>query len=235
MVAFVNTGCTIDTFQLSSIPNVDACWTYIDTLKDMVSGQDNKVIYLPYEATGVVGEDPVAGNVLDFGIGQYDTYTTLQLAQYVSTIANDGYRVKPHIVKDIYHPSPDKSLGSIYKSNKTEVLNKMNITDEEIKRIQNGFRGAFQSPGGTGYKYWSGKSYNPAGKTGTAEYDIYKGGKMISETENLSLVGYAPYDNPEIAFAVIVPKLSKNRAATIPINHAIGTGIMDAYFNMKKE
>lgn len=189
----------------------------------------------PYEATGVIGTNTVPSDVLDFSIGQYDTYTTLQLAQYVSTIANDGYRVKPHIVKDIHYPSGDKELGSIYKSNETEVLNKMNIEDNEIKRIQEGFRGAFQSSGGTGYGYWSGKKYNPAGKTGTAEYKVFEDGKMVSETENLSLVGYAPYDDPEVAFAVVVPNLAKNRPAITPINHAIGTGIMDAYFEMKEE
>src|SRR5690625_4260766 len=191
-------------------------------------------IDFPYEAVGVIGENPQAPNVLDFAIGQYDTYTTMQLAQYVSTIANDGYRVKPHIVKDIHNPSVDKDLGSIYKSNETEVLNKMNIKDSELKRIQEGFRGAFQSEGGTGYSYWSGKNYNPAGKTGTAEYKIYEDGEMVAETENLSLVGYAPYDDPEIAFAVVVPNLSKKRPRSNPINHAIGTGIMDAYFDMKK-
>lgn len=189
----------------------------------------------PYEATGVVGANPIGGQVLDFAIGQYDTYTTLQLAQYVSTIANDGYRVKPHIVKDIHHPSPDKELGSIYKSNETEVLNKINISDVELERIQKGFRGAFQASGGTGYGYWSGKSYNPAGKTGTAENKIYEDGKLIAETENLALVGYAPYDNPEIAFAVLVPNLAKKRNIAVPINHAIGTQLMDAYFDMKKD
>ncbi len=189
----------------------------------------------PYEATGVVGSNPIGGQVLDFAIGQYDTYTTLQLAQYVSTIANDGYRVKPHIVKDIHHPSPDKKIGSLYKSNETEVLNKMNITENEINRIQKGFRGAFQSPGGTGSRYWAGKYYNPAGKTGTAENLIYKDGKLIAETENLSLIGYAPYDDPEIAFAVLVPNLAKQRSAAVPINHAIGTKLMDAYFDMKQE
>src|SRR5699024_9979034 len=45
-------------------------------------------IDLPSEATGFKGEDPPAGNVMDYAIGQFDTYTALQLVQYVSTIAN---------------------------------------------------------------------------------------------------------------------------------------------------
>src|SRR5699024_2033517 len=110
----------------------------------------------------------------------------MQLAQYVSTIANDGYRVKPHIVKDIHNPSVDKDLGSIYKSNETEVLNKMKIKDSELKRIQEGFRGAFQSEGGTGYTYWYGKNYNPGRRTCTTEYGIDEDGDMIEETADMS-------------------------------------------------
>src|SRR5699024_10554666 len=111
----------------------------------------------------------------------------MQSAQYVSTIAIDGYLITPHMVTDIHNASVHKYLGSIYKSKETEVLNKMKIKDSVLKRIQEGFRGAFQSEGGTGYSYWSGKNYNPAGKTGTAEYEIYEDGEMVAETENLSL------------------------------------------------
>src|SRR5699024_6840258 len=156
------------------------------------------------------------------------------LALYVSAVYDVGYQVKANIVYAINNLSADKEVGSMYKSNETAVLNKMNIKDSELKRIQEEFRGAFQSEGGTGYSYWYGENYNPARKTGTAEYKIYEDGEMVAETENLSLVGYAPYDDPEIAFAVVVPNLSKKRPRSNPINHAIGTGIMDAYFDMKK-
>lgn len=190
-------------------------------------------IDFPFEATGFVGSRPRAGNFLDFAIGQYDTYTTLQLAQYVSTIANDGYRVRPHLVKEIREPSTsDDELGPVYKVNNTEVLNRVDMSDEHIKRVQEGFRQAFRSQGGTGYSYWANKSYEAAGKTGTAENEIYRDGRKIADTENLALVGYAPYNNPEVAFAVIVPNLSKSRGNAI--NHKIGTGILDAYFDMKK-
>ena len=43
----------------------------------------------------------IPGFLLDYAIGQYDTYTPLQLAQYMSTIANGGYRMKPQIVQEI--------------------------------------------------------------------------------------------------------------------------------------
>lgn len=56
--------------------------------------------------------DAVGGLILDFTIGQYDTYTPLQMAQYISSIANGGYRVQPRIVTSIHEPSKkEATLG----------------------------------------------------------------------------------------------------------------------------
>jgi cell division protein FtsI/penicillin-binding protein 2 len=52
-------------------------------------------IDLPIESFDFKGIEKKLGYLLDLSIGQYDTYTPLQLAQYISTIANSGYRVKP--------------------------------------------------------------------------------------------------------------------------------------------
>lgn len=190
-----------------------------------------------YESTGYVGDALVPGNLMDLGIGQYDTYTTLQLAQYVSTIANDGYRVQPHLVKEIRFPSTEDELGPIYKVNNPKVLNKIDVDPSYIKRVQTGFWKVFNEPGGTGYNYWRGKSYKPAGKTGTAQNEVYLPDgtgkyRKVAETQNFALVGYAPFDNPEIAFAVIIPHLG-NISGQYPISHNIGTRIMDTYFAQK--
>lgn len=191
----------------------------------------------PYEAVGVVGDTSKAqaGNLLDLAIGQYDTYTTLQLAQYVSTIANDGYRVRPHFLNEIRLPdaSQEDSLGTVYRSQNTDILNRIQMPQSQIDRVQEGFRQAFQSQSGTGYQYYMGADYSPAGKTGTAE-SVYVDDGTVYETENRSLVGYAPHDEPEVAFAVIVPYLGKV-SSQHPINHNIGRGILDTYFDLKKE
>lgn len=194
----------------------------------------NTGLDFPSEGTGYVGPNPNPGLMMDFAIGQYDTYTTLQLAQYVSTIANGGYRIQPKLVKEIRYPSLDDSLGSIYQHNETHVLNEIEAHQDYIKRVQNGFWRVFNESGGTGYYYWANKSYRPAGKTGTAENEIYENGKQIAETENLSLVGYAPFEDPEIAFAIIVPNLGGIRGQ-YQVNHMIGTRIMDAYFLDNKD
>lgn len=189
----------------------------------------------PYESTGYVGpvQPNFPGLLLDFSIGQYDTYTALQMAQYVSTIANDGYRVRPHFVKQIREPGEDgEQLGPVYKTYDTEVLNRIEMDQQYIERVQEGFRQVFQSSGGTGYRYFGSKDYNPAGKTGTAENEVFIDGQKY-DTENLTLVGYAPYDDPEVAFAIVVPN-TRNVSGRHPITHMIGTRILDTYFNMQE-
>ena len=59
-------------------------------------------IDLPGEFTGVKGSETIGGKYLDLVIGQYDTFTPLQLAQYVSTIANGGKRIAPRLLKEIH-------------------------------------------------------------------------------------------------------------------------------------
>src|SRR5690625_6327078 len=80
----------------------------------------------------------------------------MQLAQYVSTIANDGYRVRPHFLKEVREPMPfEEELGPVHRSEATEVLNRIEMSDSQIGRVQEGFRRAFQETGGTGYNYRS--------------------------------------------------------------------------------
>jgi penicillin-binding protein A len=195
-------------------------------------------IDLPSEAAGLPG--PNSPNLLlDFTIGQYDTYTPMQLAQYVSTIANDGYRAKLQMVKEIREPNLESDLGQIQHSFEPVILNRVDMKDEYIKRVQEGFRQVYQESGGTatssfGYKPYS--DYNLAGKTGTAQsfyYDSEKKKLYVDEpTFNLTIVGYAPFDNPEVAFSVVVPYVKSDKH---PINKLIGQDIIRAYFELKEQ
>ncbi|MFD1388391.1 peptidoglycan D,D-transpeptidase FtsI family protein [Oceanobacillus oncorhynchi subsp. oncorhynchi] len=188
----------------------------------------------PYESTGLRGQVPDnPGNLLDFVIGQYDTYTTMQLAQYVSTIANDGYRVQPHFLKEARDPvaSMDE-FGPLYYSSNTTTMNRIEMTDDEISRVQDGFRLSYQGSQGTGNDYFDDKSYNPAGKTGTAESAEFVDGERF-DLNNLTLVGYAPFDDPEIAFAVVVPHVGIGEGDQI--NLKVGERVLDSYFEVKED
>ncbi|PTG08795.1 penicillin-binding protein [Staphylococcus chromogenes] len=156
-------------------------------------------IDLPNEVTGQI--EPLKdnpGNYLDLAIGQYDTYSPLQLAQYVSTIANDGVRIQPHIAKEIRQATRDDQLGPIKKSIQGRVLNHVNNTPEEIKEVQKGFDMAFNKEKGTGYASFSNTKVRSAGKTGTAE--VFQDGEP---RVNSTYVGYAPADDPKLSFSIV--------------------------------
>jgi cell division protein FtsI/penicillin-binding protein 2 len=196
-------------------------------------------IDLPNETAGFKGTSKLPGFLLDLAIGQYDTYTPMQLAQYVSTIANGGYRVQPHLVKEIREPEDNNQMGSVIQEIQPNILNKIDMKDDWIKRVQAGFKLVMQTQGGTSYSYFRGVTYSPAGKTGTAQA-FYDGpqrknfGEEPPEVMNLSLVSYAPSDNPEVAMAVLVPWVYQGNTGP-NINEFIGRRVLDAYFNLKNE
>ena len=85
-------------------------------------------IDLPVESLGYSGTSKLPGHLLDFAIGQYDTYTPIQLSQYINTIANGGKRLKPYLLKEVYTPSEDEStFGELLYETKTEQLGTVDV------------------------------------------------------------------------------------------------------------
>jgi penicillin-binding protein A len=189
-------------------------------------------IDLPYEATGLEGDESKAGFLMDYAIGQYEPFTALQLAQYISTIANDGYRVKPHLVKEIREPGEGDELGPVYKTIETEVINKIEMDQAYIDAVQSGLYLVTHGDDGTAQGFRN-APYDLAAKTGTAQNWIYKNGELEARTENLTFVGYAPYDDPEIAISVIVPRVGEETRTGV--NTKIGERILNAYFGIEEE
>ena len=196
-------------------------------------------IDLPNEMVGFKGADRGPGLLLDFAIGQYDTYTNLQLAQYVSTIANGGTRLQPRIVKEIREPvMKNNEVGPVLNEFSPVILNKVDGKPEWFDRVQEGFRRVMQERGGTAYGAFYTADYKPAGKTGTAQA-FYDGPKRKNydeppEVMNLSLIAYAPYENPEIAMAVMVPWAYEGNQGH-HANNDIGRRVLDTYFDLKKK
>lgn len=195
-------------------------------------------IDLPNEASGYKGSLTTPGLLMDMAIGQYDTYTTMQLAQYVSTIANGGYRIQPRVVREIREPLMEvDELGPVIEEIQPTVLNRVELQDGWMERVQEGFRQVTQHPEGTAYRKFSSAAYSPAGKTGTAQA-FYDGPDRYKYDEppgvmNLSFVGYAPHNNPEVAIAVVVPWAYTGSSGP-SVNTDIGRRVLDAYFELKK-
>nr|WP_245406258.1 MULTISPECIES: penicillin-binding protein 2 [unclassified Peribacillus] len=196
-------------------------------------------IDLPNEMSGFKGSETSPGKLLDLAIGQYDTYTPMQLVQYVSAIANGGNRMKPHMVKEIRDPvDNNEELGPVAEDVSPTVLNRLEMKEEWIERVQSGFEKVSMEQGGTAYTYFGNKSYTVAAKTGTAQA-FYDGPNRADysepqDTMNITLVGYAPAKNPEVAFAVVVPWAYQGHTGH-SMSKEIGEEIMDTYFELKKE
>ncbi len=208
---------------------------YRDTFKQFGLGVKTG-IDLPIESVGYKGTSENAGLLLDFSIGQYDNYTPIQLSQYIGTIANDGVRMKPYLLKEVYDSSK-KSLTSVIYTNKEEQLNKVETESKYLKRVQQGFKEVLKY-GGTGSGYIDLK-YKPAGKTGTSQsfVDSDNDGKIDKETISNTFVAYAPYDNPKVTFTVISPDIYYNENGSnyqTNVNRRIVKEVSNAYFELYK-
>ena len=195
-------------------------------------------IDLPGETAGFQGEMDTTAKILNLAIGQFDTYTPMQLAQYISTIANGGYRVQPHMLKEIRNPSEDgETLGPLVQEFETKVLNTLPNSEQEIEYVKEGLRRVYFGSAGSAAKAFLGAEFTGAGKTGTAEVDYYDVQREYwgTKTINLTHVGFAPFENPEIAYSVVIPWATTNLENYRSINNLIAREVVDKYFELKKK
>ena len=172
-------------------------------------------IDLPVESNGYTSKDKAAGNLLDFVMGQYETYTPIQLSQYITTIANGGERLAPHLLKEVHSSSETDEIGALESTTEKKVLNTINTAPEYMARVKEGFKAVLNSPGGYGVGYMN-TAMRPAGKTGTSQsfIDTDNDGRIDTETITSSFIGYAPYDNPKMSIVVTSPDSSHPNSST---------------------
>ena len=207
--------------------------TYRNTFSEFGLGVKTG-IDLPNESLGYKGTSTLAGHLFDFSIGQYDTYTPIQLTQYINTIANKGYRVSPYLLKAVYSPTSEP-LIELVSETKTNILNKVNTNEEYLNRVRQGFKAVMES-GGTGSGYMD-LSNNPAGKTGTSQsfIDTDSDGVIDKETITNTFAGYAPYDNPTVSFVVVSPDIynyDNNSSVRSYVNMHIAQEVSKKFFEI---
>ena len=157
-------------------------------------------IDFPIEETGYKSSKKDGDLLINLSIGQYDTYTPIQLSQYISTIANKGLRIKPHLLKEVINDNKE----TIYEVSPV-LLNKVNTEDKYMERVRLGFEKVMSS--GTGRFGYMGNAKSPAGKTGTSEsfIDADNDGVIDYATITNNFVGYAPSSNPVMSITVSSP------------------------------
>ena len=213
--------------------NENAFEIYRNTFKEYGLGIKTN-IDLPVESFGFKGTSKNPGHLLDFAIGQYDTYTPVQIASYINTLASNGNRYQLHLLKEVHESTNSDSLGDLKEKIEPKVLNKVNLDDAHMNRIKEGFKAVMKSLG-----YGSmGNVLSPAGKTGTAEsfYDVDGDGNIDVETISKGFIGYAPSDNPKYAITVLSPNVrySKTNTYTSPVNTKISARVSNKVFEILK-
>lgn len=197
-------------------------------------------VELPMEEEGVVatrdkakerGDEWQIGETLSAAIGQsYNSYTPIQMAKYISMLANGGKPIDVTIVKSVI----DVNGNQIPKEEITKFVNAklglekqekedLNIKKENLEAILKGMKGVTSEEGGTAYSTFADFNIELGGKTGSAQTDV--NGKV-----NGWFVGFAPYDEPEVAVVVLV-----ENAGSGSYTAEVARDILQEYFGMNME
>ncbi len=183
-------------------------------------------IDLPNEVVGIKGSLTSSDLLLNLSIGQYDTYTPVELFQYVSTIANSGKRQKPQLLREV------KNEEEIIWQNNFPIINEVSLDGKYLDRLKEAMHLATTNGTARGYIE---SSYNPAGKTGTSETFIDSNGDGIMDTKTTSIafVGFAPYDDPLYSIVVLAPNIYVSKEynySKVYITRYISKSIMNFLF-----
>lgn len=189
-------------------PNMDlnASEKEFNIYRDMLSSYGLGIITgidLPNEKPGLKGNIISDDLLLNLAIGQYDTYTPIELFNYINTLAMKGKRISPSLVNEI------KNNDFIIYKNKHEVVDNVQISNDDFNQIHKGFYEVMNN--GTGLGFMN-RNLSPAGKTGTSEsfIDTNNDGKIDTKTLTLTMAGFFPYDDPKISLIVVCPNTSHN-------------------------
>lgn len=160
-------------------------------------------IELPGEMCGIIagpaytqslGQTWYDGSTLSAAIGQENNrFTPLQLASYVATLANGGQRHRVHLLKELRSNDGRELL----KETQAELVDTISLTQENLNAVKEGMLAVTQT--GSVASYFRTCPVRVAAKTGSAQV-------TGSEDSNAVFVCFAPYENPEIAMAIVVEK-----------------------------
>jgi penicillin-binding protein 2 len=200
-------------------------------------------ISLPREVSGLIptkewkkkrfGQEWQPGETLSCSIGQsYVLSSTIQLATSYAAIANGGKIFRPYVVKDVYDGE-----GELVKTFAPELLSEVKFKNPKtLELVREGLFQVMNNPKGTAFAR-RGPGLMMAGKTGTAQVRSSSADKVYSKCDLMDyesrhhglFVGFAPYDNPKIATAVIVEHGCSGSGAAAPIGVAVTSEYMKKY------
>lgn len=182
-------------------------------------------IELPDETAGILASPEVesewtAGKTIQTAIGQLsNTFTPVQMAKYTAMIANGGKNLNVTIIKAIKNSDGTEVSRNEIESYVSKILgveensgSNLSITQQNLDAVKQGMKGVTSDDGGTAYSYFKDFNIEVGGKTGSASTG--------QGNANAWFVGFAPFDDPEIAVAVYV-KNGQHGSYTAPVAREI--------------
>ena len=143
-----------------------------------------------------------AGNTPQAAIGQSDNaFTPVQLATYAATLANNGTRLKTHLVSKITSYDNGEVISDF---GKPQIARQSTFSEKNLKTVQNAMRGVARDNEGTAHSVFGDYKVDIAAKTGTAEN---------AGSDHAVFICYAPFENPEVAIAVVIENGVKGKYA----------------------
>lgn len=163
------------------------------------------------------------GQLLNASIGQGSTLLTpLQMSSYISTLVNGGSRYKLHLVKKVLNPD-----GTVKKETQPELLSKVELSPKNVNAVKEGM-GKVTEEGGTASSVFRNYAIPTGGKTGSASVGEFQ--KRQGRAAYGWYVGFAPYDDPQIAVVVVIYNAGHG-GYVAPVARAI----YDEYFGLNKQ
>lgn len=216
-------SCNVFFFRVARMMDGDvmAAWAR-DLGLGVKSGID-----LPFEWSGRVpdstwtrenrGRGWFPGDSLNLSIGQGDTLVTpLQVAVMMAAIANGGYAPRPHLLGAVR----DGEGRLVYDGGMNNIERRLNISQNTLRIVRDASRAVVTT--GTARRIEGLKELGVAGKTGTAQTGR-------SNENHAWFAGYAPYDNPEVSFAVVIHRTSDHGGT---VSGPIAAKTLSAYFDV---
>ncbi len=160
------------------------------------------------------------GETISLGIGQgYNSFTPIQIANALATMANRGTRYKPRVVRMV-----ENMQSRRFEPTTIEVAERLQLDMTAWQVIHDGMVSVNADPEGTGYGVFHDAAYTSAGKTGTAQVftvaqnQKYRAADVAAKLRDHALYTvYAPADQPRACVALIVEHAGFGAAAAAPI------------------
>lgn len=228
VVKALEESCNVFFYNVSNLVGIDVMNDYSKKLglgqKTGVELSESSGILAGRSYRESIGSTWQMGDTIQAGIGQSDNlFTIIQLANYGATIANGGTRYKCHYVRSIMNADHSKVIYSA----EPEILEETNISAQTLDIVRQGMLAVTTT--GSCKTAFAKITEGVGAKTGTTQVKRIVDGKTVKGNNGLN-VSFAPFDEPEIAIAVIIESVDSGTATA-----TVAADIYEYYFSTKNQ